>query len=97
MGFYEIVRDPETNELIEKSRPPIQHSICKYDVRVSKETKLACNTQTRKDMTDRYDIYYQSHVESLAFLNAGDEILIRVSDTTMPLFEHENIFGLHMI
>jgi len=97
MGFYEIVRDPETNKIIQKSRPPIRHSIYKYDTRACKETQLACNSQTRKDMTDRYDIHYQSNVETLAFLNAGDEILIRISDATLPFYEHANIFGLHMV
>jgi len=97
MGFYELVRNGKTNEIIKQSRPPIRHSIYTYDTRACKETQLACNSQTRKDMTDRYDIHYQSNVETLAFLNAGDEILIRISDATLPFYEHANIFGLHMV
>ncbi|WAR27690.1 hypothetical protein MAR_013394 [Mya arenaria] len=75
----------------------IKHAMHKYSVIDDDDMEIASNVQSRKNTSRGNVIYYVSHIATSAYLHAGDEISVKISDGTLLKQTGSNYFGLHLV
>lgn len=75
----------------------IRHGLYRFNVTCFKEEEIISSTYTRVNSSNGHFSYYNSYVSTNLELNAGEELSVKISDTSFLKYTDSNFFGVHLL
>lgn len=85
----------KTNDIDRKDI--IKHGLFKFNLLDTTETLLTEKSCSHKISSNGKFVYYSSYISVDVYLNAADEVAVKVSDIALLKYPDENWFGVHLL
>lgn len=96
---YQLMRDTEHNTIkVHSKYPNMKHAIYKSNIKKSKkEDEIMCTQHPYESSENLIFSRYDTYISGDIYLEAGDEIYVKVANISYALSPPKNIFGILLI